>query len=329
MSEVKGQNLIKRESPQSKEITGKPFDAILVFGQGPVIDEKTRVKAKDAGIQPGSEDINLWSKSLAESAAKLYEKGETREIIVMGGKTGGDEFESEADLIAKELRQMGVPEAAIKLENESTNTLENLVNMLNKFSKNDTYKDLGLLGSNYHLSRLRLLMSLFDIKYKTAFSSEEVLRYGAREKEIWDDQKLLEIENRLNMAEASKTPVSSKDSPVSTYYSKKEGIERKNVNTRAEEEDIWSRALLEMPEYWLKYLGRLEDGEKLRQILQKQDKNTLKRFGLDLSESDASLKEKLLGIERKMPNVEEWRGKVWPISTTQKLEEIRSELKAS
>src|SRR3990167_1430648 len=249
------------DTPKTAEIQKTSLDAILVFGQGPVIEKDTRLKAGETPKGKGSEDINFWGKTLAEAAAQLYKRGQTREIIIMGGRTGGAVYDSEADLIAQALVAHGVPAHAIKKEDMSTNTLENLVNVLNEqLDKQPRYNNLGILTANYHLPRTQMLMELFDIPYKSAFSAEEVLRYVARERENWDNDKLLEIERRLNMGEASKAPASSKDK-VDTFYQEKQGTEKKNIVRRGQEEDVWSKALLDMPEYWISYVGRLQSGE--------------------------------------------------------------------
>lgn len=311
------------EVPNAPEVKKPSMDAILIFGQGPVIEKESRRKAGEVAREPGSEDINLWSQTLARAAAELYKRGVTREIIIMGGRTGGKEYASEADLIAKALRETyHIPENAIKLEATSTNTLENLVNVLNiYFNENGRYKDIGVLGTNYHLARIRLLMDLFNIQYKTAFSAEEVVRFAAREGEKWDNNALLEIEHRLDTVEAGKIPTEY----APGYFPQQEETEKKDVLRRVLEEDVWSRALLEIPEYWLGYLGRLKNGEQLRRILASQDQGMLKeKFGIDVSlDNDATIKEKLLKVQRKMPDLEEWiRERDWPTESQSKLEEL-------
>lgn len=313
------------ELPKNQEVEKTGLDAILVFGQGPIIDDGTKAKAMDGGIKPGQEGMNFWSHNLAQAAAELYKRGQTREIIIMGGRTGGENYLSEAELIGQELiEEYGIPESVIKKEVRSTNTLENLVNVLNDYlDKDSQYKNLGILTSNYHSSRTRLLMELFGIPYKTAFSAEEVLRYVAREGEDWDHQKLLEIEHMLDMNEASKEP--TKYAP--SYFPQKQGTEKKDIVTRGQEEDVWSRALLEMPEYWIGYLGRLKNSKLMRHILKNQDQNVLKNsFGIDLAlDTDEELKKKLASVERKLPNVEKWIREAWSGETQKKLDNLVEE----
>lgn len=310
--------------PKTAEAEKSSLDAILIFGQGPIIEKETRGRAMDVSGEKGSEDINLWSKNLAEAAAQLYKRGQTREIIVMGGRTGGAEYSSEADLIAKTIEGHGVPSEAIKREDRSANTLENLVNVLNDYLDKDPQgKNLGILTANYHLPRTQMLMELFGIPYKTAFSAEEVLRYVAREKKEWDEQKLLEIERLLDMNEASKIPVSAVDK-TDIYFQTKQGVEKKNIVKRGQEEDVWSRALLEVPAYWLGYLGRLNDIERVRQALARQDQQMLRdKFDIVLNvDTDDILRKKLLSIKREVPNPDEWVGQEWAGETQGKLQDL-------
>lgn len=312
-------------TPKSQELEKQTLDVVLIFGQGPVIESQTRQKASEIGKEAGTEDVNFWSKTLAEAGAELYKRGQTKEIVIMGGKTGGEVYKSESDLILEYLQKFGVPKSAIKLENSSTNTLENLVNVLNQHVDNGgKYKELGILGTNYHLSRIRLLMQLFKIDYKTAFSAEEVLRYVARENDTWDNPKLLELERRLDMNEAGRVPVSKTDSKIPTYYSQKEGTEQKNVLIRGQEEDVWSRALLEVPEYWLDYLSRIDNMTRVREILAGQDSKILQeKFGINLdSDDDNSIKSKLAAIQRIVPNPSLWIEEQWPQKTQNELEEL-------
>ncbi|MBI1982184.1 MAG: YdcF family protein [Candidatus Levybacteria bacterium] len=311
------------QTPRTQEVEKTSLDSILIFGQGPVIDIATREKAQVVGTQTGSEDINLWSESLAKAASELYKRKVMRQIIVMGGKTGGEMYKSEADLISDYLEKFGVPKQAIKRENRSTNTLENLVNVLNDYLDKDQshHKDIGVLGANYHLPRIRLLMQLFHIPYKDAFSAEEVVRFVAREGEEWDNATLLELERRLDIDAAAKKP-HPKLAPG--YYPQKKGTEREDIRKRAQNEDVFTRYLLEIPENWLGYLARLSNRNRMREILKDQDQDVLKeKFQIDLNESDAEIVKKLLAITRDWPkDIGSLRGQDYPADTRIRLEKM-------
>lgn len=307
------------QAPKTHEVEKSSLDALLVFGQGPVLEGETRMHAASAKAAHGSEDVNLWSHTLAQAASELYHRGQTREIIVMGGKTGGDAYGSEAELISSELQKLGVPVSAIKLEKGSTNTLTNIVNMLNEQSQiTQEGFDLGILGSNQHLGRLRVLMDLFCIPYRHAFSAEEVVRFAARDKEEWDDQTLLEIEQRLDVNAAARRPLSKRDQELGPgYYGRKQGEEQKNVYRRRQEEQVWQEALFKIPEYWIGYLGQLNDASRIITILDKWDKrfpelkfldDIRNRFGIALSDDEETLRKKLAGVERKAPSGGSWIG---------------------
>lgn len=318
---------VNLDAPKSPEVQKPSLDAILIFGQGPVIEKETRMKAGDIKKGPGSEDTNFWSKDLAVATAILDRQHLAGVNFVLGGKTGGDEYQSEAELIAKEMIADGVNEDAIKLEDESRNTLDNLVFVLNKYIDKDpeSYKNLGILTANYHLPRTKLLMRLFDIPYKEAFSAEEVMRYAARggkEAEEWDQKALLEVERKLDMVEATRNPVMPKDEKLKSFYQQKLGEEQKDVTKRGQDEDVWTMALLKVPEYWLGYVGKLDNSQRIRRILVKQDQGVLKeKFGIDLSsDADATLKSKLLSIKRIVPDQNKLAGQAWAPETVQKLE---------
>lgn len=299
--------------PKTQEAEKTSLDGILVFGQGPVIEKETRKWAQGVGKGSGSEDVNFWSDTLAKAASEIYVRGQAKQIVVMGGKTGGKEYGSEAVLIGKKIEELGVPLSAIRLEESSSNTLENIVNMLNQYpelGKKDS--SVGILGSNYHIGRLRVLMEMFDVPCKSVFSAEEVVRFAAMDREDWDHGTLLDIENRLNMNEASRIPVSKRDQELGPgYYGRKTGEEQKTVYRRLQEDDVWRRVLGEIPEYWIGYLGRLTDAGKARAILQKRGdaflSNIRSRFQIDPSvDSDAELLDKLKNVKRVPPEGKDW-----------------------
>lgn len=291
-------------SPEAERSTKPP---LLIFGQGPVIDSATREKASGTNTKPGEEDVNFWSKNLAEAAAILYKKGATRQIIVMGGKTGGDQYSSEAQLIAKHLLQLGIPQADIKLENQSTNTLENIVFMLNRyFDSPESFskeQKANILAVHYHVLRVKILMELFGIPVQDAFSSDEVLRFAARDQEFWNNAQLQEIERRLNINNAD-------------YYQNKMGTEAKPILRRHQEDDAFIRALLEVPEYWIPYLGKIQNPSRLHTILQNVHTlfpDYLTSLGIDITniqDESGTIKEevqsKLSQVKRIVPNIEIW-----------------------
>ncbi len=299
--------------------SSKPPLTLLVFGSGPVVDKDNRKKAAEAGTLPGNEDINFWSKTLANSADELIKRGVAASVIFMGGRTGGPQFKSEAELMRN---QIGYGET----EDRSTNTLENVVNLINLYIDNPDApkKRFGLVAQNHHLPRVKLLMEMFGVPFDEAFSAEEVARFVARsggqrinttlDSSEWDHQTLTEIEQRLDMN-------------TDGYYRNKIGTETRSVHERGQEENVYSRGLLDKPDYWLKYVGMLDSEDRVRTILTKLDPEVLNSFNIDLSENISVIKQKLGDVPRDMKTIEEWLNhpQPWPKTAVDKLDKILEE----
>lgn len=274
---------------------------LLIFGQGPVIDKLTRSLAQEGVDAQGDEDVNFWSKNLALAAVQLYERGQVPEIAVMGGRTGGKQYKSEAELIKLYLKVAGVPENIVTTEEESTDTIANLINLINTrdsqgYQRGEKYQ---ILGSPQHISRIQILMQLFKISFSTGqvYSSDEVLRFAARDKPDWEGdpqthKDLAEVERRLDL----------KDNNL--YYQRQQGLEKRDYADRLTFDDILSRELLEFPESWLGRAADIENSARLMEILEQVDKlwpQVLQtKFGIN-RELDASerIREKLAQIQKK------------------------------
>lgn len=312
---------IQVESVTRTEVAKPPFDAVLVFGQGPVIDEATRNKAADADSQKA--DINFWSQEAAKAATELFKRGQVAEIIVMGGKTGGEGYKSEADLIAEKTQELGIPSDVIKKESRSTNTLENLVNLINQYPEiTDPTKKIAILGADYHMSRIRQLMDMFELQYAGVFSAEAVAKYAALGTEN-EAKTLDELERRLDINAASKNPTEL----APGHYSKQQGTEQKDIHRRVQEEYFLSRALLEEPKYWLGYVGGIDNTDLMMRIVNKQDPKVLQEvFAIDLvADTPDTIRQKLLPFrseKRYVPPVEQWINEPYPEESARKLEEL-------
>lgn len=234
--------------------------SLLIFGQGPVIDKETRTVPQVGRSTPGNEDVNLWSKNLARAASELYKRGQIPQIIVMGGKTGGVEYKSEAELIKEYLDVEGVPENVIATEEESLDTIANLINMINMKDAQSTQgqEKYQILGSPYHISRIQILMQLFRIPFSHVFASDEVLRFVARGNKVdsssWDTNLLTEIDARL-------------DPNSNLYYQKQQGLEKRDYVDRLIFDDILIRELLEYPESWLGRVADITNSTRQSEIL--------------------------------------------------------------
>lgn len=306
-----------QEQPVPVEPEKKPFDVLLVFGQGPVIGKESRLPAGDSGEE--NEDVNFWSKEMSKAAKILYDEKQVGKVIVMGGKTGGAS-NSEGALIAKPLQKAGVP---VETEEGSTNSLENLVNLINEHpeimepeSKN------AIMGSDFHLSRIRQLMEMFEIPYTGVFSAEAVSKYAALQ--IADENILHDLARRLDITADSKKP----NIYAPGYYLGKKGTEQRGVEDRTRDEAFLSRALLDQPKYWVGYIGGIRNDELMMRLLQKQDPRMLKNiFAVDLSEPPDQIRGKLLpftkaGDKRVVPSPKLWKEKPWPKKSVKALEDI-------
>lgn len=283
----------------------KPHDAVLVFGSGPIVDIHAREQAEKVGTLIGEEDINFWSKKLADASTYLVKRNVAAELLIMGGRTGGPAFKSEAELIGERIVARGVPRNTVQLEQSSTNTLENLVNVLNLYIDNpeiaNKYRNLGILAQHYHLPRVRLLMDLFEIPYVTAFSSEKVARFAAIAR--GDQEEADEIDKRLDTNEDSKLRWSPTDYIKNPgYYKTQKGTETLGIVRRFQENDVLSRELLITPEYWLMYVGRLHSENRARSILSKIAPEVLERFAINLADPIEKIRTRLSSIQRRTPD---------------------------
>lgn len=114
----------------------KPADCMIVLGGG--IDRNT------------SKPLSTLAYRL-DRARELYDAGYAPSIIVSGGQ-GGDEPISEAQSMRDYLIGAGVPDAAIIMEDRSTNTWENMV-FSNEIMDARGFNDALVVTSDYHLWR--------------------------------------------------------------------------------------------------------------------------------------------------------------------------------
>lgn len=299
--------------------------ALLVFGQGPVIDRVKRVKAADAGTVPGEEDMNFWGHSLALAGAILYHDRVSSEIIVMGGKTGGEAYASEAELIRDRLVDYGVPSSVIKLEQSSTNTLENIVNFMDLYLGDDPERWFDLLGTNYHLARIELLMDLFGVSRGLGFGSHEVIQ--RKLDGGYTDPRIIAAAEKLAILDI---PLVRDPDDSTGFYRLQRGVERKTYYERDYEERAFARMLLEVPEYWMTYLGRIEHDLLLQRVLQNVSmifSGYLESLGIDpaVSEPEALNRARSILGPIPRPDIARWireeMPKGWPLETVVKLDE--------
>lgn len=280
-----------------------PLDYLLVFGQGPVLDSETNQKP-DPQAQNIKAEANSWMKTVARAAGELKLAEGVKKIVLTGGKTGGDNFPSEAQLMKNILiSEYGINEADIIMEDQSGKTPENLAQSLNVIDnlklKTDDNPSIGLLGADFHLPRIRLLAQLFGIDTRHSFSAEQIFKLIA---ERTDNQDMLQLINkRLNPNEdlsdpdreftledgnaGSRTRITNLKSfqdlssveltkqpsksfmKEPTLFELMAGEESKGVKYRMLGENWYTQNLLKVPGNWVGYLGIIKDDTRLLSVL--------------------------------------------------------------
>ena len=92
-----------------------------------------------------------------DRAIEVFHKGNDRAVIICSGGKGSDESISEAEAIAGYLRDKGIPEDRIILEDRSTSTEENLIFSNEIIQRSGGSGRIALVSSNYHIYRCVLL----------------------------------------------------------------------------------------------------------------------------------------------------------------------------
>lgn len=126
----------------------KPFDAILLLGLE--LDERDQPK----------EELILRAKA----AAKAYHEGAAPVIVACGGQTPGHAV-PEAEVMARLLREEGVPQDALLLEKKSQDTIGNM-----RFAR-------GELGGG---KKLRVLVVTSDYHVRRAVMTARRAGFRAR-----------------------------------------------------------------------------------------------------------------------------------------------------
>lgn len=159
----------------------RPAGAIVVLGFGPPVDEAGRPV-----------DELRWR---VEKGVALYQAGLAPLIVMTGGKTYRDYYES---AVMKELAvSMGVPAEAVLEEREAMNTIDN-ARLTSKLLRERGIDSIILVSNPYHLSRAVRLYEANGLLVQTApydhrLSDAEafklaVYEYGARINYWWIDE---------------------------------------------------------------------------------------------------------------------------------------------
>ena len=115
----------------------KDFDYVIVHG---------------AGLLDGNKVSKLLADRI-DKAILVYSTDPSPTILIPSGGQGGDETVSEAEAMAEYLREKGIPESDILLEDKSGTTMENLKNCKAIIDAREGRKYTALVTSNYHVYR--------------------------------------------------------------------------------------------------------------------------------------------------------------------------------
>jgi hypothetical protein len=205
------------------------LDTLVVFGYGPVEAEGR---------------LNVYARLAALAAGTLLERGETKRLLITGGRTGGSALPSEAALMASYLtRRFRVAPGQLGLEEHAADTLDNLVlsaNLLDAAGRADDR--LGFLALKMHGPRIRYLADLIGLEGKFIALGPIVAERSKRHGRFLE---------RL-----TQTPA----------YARLAASQARAM-----------RGLAELPGFWLPPLGRLEKPARLRRV---QDHPTVTRLNL-------------------------------------------------
>jgi uncharacterized SAM-binding protein YcdF (DUF218 family) len=112
-----------------------------------------------SGLNKRNNEIAFnWAGDRLFQAIALYKKGQIKQILLSSGNANLISHEiKEADLAAKYLKLIGIPDSAILIENQSRNTIENASNSLALIAKNHPEAKILVISSAWHIPRAKLI----------------------------------------------------------------------------------------------------------------------------------------------------------------------------
>lgn len=155
--------------------------AIVILGGGLVNDHGVW---RTTGFNEGDMHGALGDRLRVEAAYILYNKNPEMILIASGGKgqnAGIPHAPAVAEIVKKELVELGIPESSIFTEERSGNTwqaLQELKTLIN----HDNLSEVSLISNRYHLPRIHALINkddalkgLLEEKPIILISAEEIL----------------------------------------------------------------------------------------------------------------------------------------------------------
>lgn len=104
------------------------------------------------GLINGNQMTKLLSNRV-DKAIEVYQKSIVKPIIIPSGGKGEDEALSEAEAMAIYLKEKGISDEHILLEDQSKTTMENLIFSKEIINQRGGSKKIALVSSNYHIYR--------------------------------------------------------------------------------------------------------------------------------------------------------------------------------
>lgn len=236
----------------------------IVFGYGPVLPTRCRYV---------SGKLNEYGRITALGAGMLYQKYRPQFIIPTGGKTGGLDKPSEAELIVRILKTIfAIPEDTFIIEDTAMNTIQNIIysaNIVDRLGLDP--KDLLFISMGFHIQRIKEICAIVGLSGRFVSAEKIVERRSRRHRRLLS--KLL--------------------SPKREQYAK-----------ILSEQERWLRGLREIPEYWLPEMEKIENNNRLIDILKlKKVQPLLQSHGIDPDRtSPEDVRIWLRKIPRKFPD---------------------------
>ena len=131
---------------------------ILIFGRIPATAEPDLDYVIVLGASVKPEGVSRTLKLRLDKAAE-YAKQNPSAVLILSGGQGADEPSTEAGAMMRYLEDKGVPPERMILEEQSQSTTENIAYsriFLEEHAENEN-PDVGILTSNFHLLRARLI----------------------------------------------------------------------------------------------------------------------------------------------------------------------------
>ena len=146
----------------------------------------------DVGIVLGGfSHYNLKRKTIAFThngdrlfqAINLYKTGVIKKILISGGSIEKIAIHKiEANSVARYLKQIGIPDSAILVEDKSRNTIENAANTFKMMTKIMPKAKILVITSAFHLPRAKLIFSKYFgnqvAYYPTDFTGNDANSFG-------------------------------------------------------------------------------------------------------------------------------------------------------